>query len=87
MQKEQIAEWKDNPVTRKLLDLVVSQIKEIQVAKGECFHPFQPERTQEIMAGLNGCEDTWEIVQSLLEGDWEYFDEEDDEPERDIPTT
>lgn len=87
MQKEKIAEWKDSLVTKTLLDYVTSEIKRTQDAMGNCFHPFQAEKTQEIMAGLNGARDTWEQIQELLEGDWSQLDEEEDEPERDIPTT
>jgi len=81
MKIETVKEWADNPVTVELLAHVVSQIKALQEVKGDCYHPFQPEKTQETLAGLNGAEDTWQIVGGLLTGDWDYFDSGEDNAE------
>ena len=77
MQQEQIKEWLENPVTIEVADRLASELEEIQGSKGlNAFHPFQPERTQEILANLNGYEDALELALSLLrEG---FSDEEDD---------
>lgn len=88
MKQEQIEIWRDNPVTKALLSLVASQLDGIRAAKGMAYQPYQPERTQEILANLNGAEDTWEHVLDLLDGDWSAFDDEEaDESERDTSTT
>mgnify|MGYP006893488308 CR=1 FL=1 len=79
MTPEQLEKWTEHPATQALLKLVTTEIKEIQDAMGGCYHPFQPERTQEILAGLNGRLESWEEFQPLLEGDWSKFDEEDDD--------
>lgn len=78
---EQIEEWRESPVTRALFKHVHEEIAMISGAMGEAFTPFDPQRTQEIMAGLNGSRDTWLFVSDLLEGDWSLFekDEESDE--------
>ena len=79
MLQEQVQEWTENPVTVALRDHIDSLIQELQAAKGDAYHPFQPERTQEILAGLNGAVDTWEIALEALAGDWAYFEEEENE--------
>jgi hypothetical protein len=77
MQPEQIEKWKEHPVTEALRDLVNKQIEALTLTKGDAYHPFQPERTQEFLANLNGAEDTWYLVAELLAGDWSLFDEEE----------
>ena len=51
----------------------------------DCYHPYEPQRTQEILANLNGAIDTWEIVVDLLGGDWTYVLEEEYEQVGDLP--
>ena len=82
----QITEWIESPVTLKLKELVESQIKEIRDSKADAFHPFDPQKTQETMAQLDGAQDTWEILaEQILVGDFSYLMEEPDEPVRDNP--
>lgn len=80
LKQEQISEWTENPVTIEVLKLIKSQLKEIEGSLGlECYVPGEPQKTQELLANLNGCWDSWEMFQTLCEGDWSYFDEEEDE--------
>ncbi len=80
--EEMIRDWADSSVTKNLLELVGEQIANLESGKGvTCYHPFEPQRTQEVLAGLNGSVDTWSIVQELLGGDWEYFEEEESDGE------
>jgi len=76
--QEQISQWTENPITVELHRLITEQLKEIQAAKGHAYAPFEPGKTQEILANLNGAEDTWEVVLELLEGDWTAVSEEED---------
>lgn len=76
---EQIEEWKDSHVVRTLLAFVEAEIEALESARGvTVYHPFEPQKTQEVLAGLNGAYDTWHIVANLLQGDWSHFEEEDD---------
>jgi hypothetical protein len=82
LKKEQIDEWSENPVTLELKALIKREIGQLRLSKADAYHPYQAERTQEILANLNGAEDTWELVEAALDGDWVFF-EVDDEPIRD----
>ena len=79
MEPSQITEWVENPVTIELAQHIASELQEIRGSKGlGAFHPFQPERTQEILATLNGCEEILEMVLAYLEGDWTFLEDEED---------
>ena len=81
--KKQIAEWTENPVTEALLGLVDAELDDVLQRRGlEAFCPFQPERTQELLATLNGYREAWEDVLETLEGSglWELdYDSEESE--------
>ncbi len=80
LEKKRIQEWTENPVTVELLKHITSEIAETEGARGiECYIPGDPQKTQELMANLNGARDTWEIVQIVLQGNWTYFVEEEEE--------
>lgn len=79
IEQSQIEEWIENPVTIALKDLLEAELEHIQEAKASAFHPFEPQTTHEVLAGLNGAEDTWELVLGFLDGDWSYLEEDDDE--------
>lgn len=82
---KQIAEWTENPVTLALLALVEKEIEDLDRGMQDAFIPFEPQKTQEIMAGLNGAKDTLERAVIVLKGDWDYFMEEENEPVRNNP--
>jgi len=68
--KKQILEWTENPVTEVFKLLAEKERDELEGSKGlNAFHPFRPERTQEILANLNGAVDTWDTVIAALEGE------------------
>lgn len=90
--REQILEWAESPVTLTLLEIVKQEVTEFEEAKKDAFAPFDPQRTQEILAGINGAQDSWEMIAPLLQADeaaWDHYlkteeeDEESGEPERD----
>lgn len=83
-QKDQILEWAENPVTIYFKSLVEKEIKYFEEAgrSTHVFHPFEPQKTQEILASVNAAVDTWEQVIQALEGDFSEFSSEDEsEPE------
>ena len=82
---KQIAEWTENPVTLALKGLMQAELKKTQSSKADAFHPFEPQRTQEVLAGLEGNEEILEIVLDTLSGDWDYLMEEENEPVRNNP--
>ena len=75
-----LEEWTESPVTKKLAEFVASELEEISGSRGiNAYHPFEPQRTQEILANLNGCRETLEFWLAALDGDPSYFmDEEED---------
>ena len=77
---EMMTEWVESTVTQELKAHFASQIKELRDAMADAYAPYDPQRTQEILANLNGAQDTWELAIVLLDGDWSYFEEEEDEP-------
>ena len=75
----QIVEWTENPVTLLFKAIAEKEREEYEGSKGlDCFHPFDPQRTQEMFANLNGCVDTWDLVIAALEGEG-IMDDEDEE--------
>jgi hypothetical protein len=83
LKPEQISEWAESQVTLELKKLVEGEIAKVRSARADAYHPYQPERTQEILAALHGADDTWDIVAAALEGDWTFFEVDDGEQVRD----
>jgi len=68
--KQQLEEWIENPVTIFFRQWAEEEKESCEMASGiDVYHVYQPQRTQEILAGLNGCVDTWDLVIAALEGD------------------
>ena len=86
---EEIKEWAEHPITKLLDGCIENYIEELRYASGDSYAPFEPQRTQEIMANLNGSIDTLEYFREALQGDWSMFEaeeveiDEDGEPIRD----
>ena len=87
MKQEQLTEWAEHEITQALRAAIGRELADIQASKGQAYHPFDPGKTQEILAGLNGAEDTWTIIADLLEGDWTSIEEESEQHIGDLPTT
>ena len=68
--KEQIMEWTESPVTIELRRLLLVERDELIAAKGlDAYQIFQPQRTQEILAGLNGAAESLDLVIAALDGE------------------
>ena len=78
---EQTLEWLDNPVTQVFKETVQEERDATSQAIGvEVYHPYQPERTQEVLCSLNAAVDTWDQVLYALdpEGIRDAFEEDED---------
>ncbi len=80
--KEQIDEWTESPVTRYLVERLKEEEERYQEAHIAAFTPFDAQRTQEIMAGLNGALDFIAVIIDTLEEGSGLFH---DEPDGDLP--
>jgi hypothetical protein len=77
--RKQVEEWIENPVTLAFKYVATVERDEVLAAKGlGAYHPFQPQRTQEVLANLNGAADTWDEVIAALEGEGLMDEQEDD---------
>ena len=86
--KNQVQEWVENPVTIAVADHFKWELETIVASEGlNSFHPFQANRTQEILSSLNGASETLErCVEVFTDADElisafqeEDFKEEDDD--------
>ena len=78
--REQINEWTENPVTIRLKEEANKELREIQQTPiTDCLFPGKPHKSQENLVELEARERVWESWVSLLEGDWAYFEEVEDE--------
>lgn len=77
---EQLDEWTENPVTIFFREMLERERDEIAQSRGlDAFAPFEPHKTQEIMANLNGFVDAINVVIEALQGDWSSIEEAEDE--------
>jgi hypothetical protein len=79
--KEQILEWTENPVTLYFKSLVEEEIKMLEggARTSVVYKPFEPAKTQELIATLNAAIDGWELVLEALNGDMEDIGEHSSE--------
>lgn len=80
--KEQITEWTENPVTEFLLHCINERVDFLESKVTDCYQPFEPQKTQELLAHKAGQEQAWSEIISVIHGDWSVFsqgDETDDE--------
>jgi hypothetical protein len=85
MKREQIEEWTENPVTEHLLSLINSELDAIGATPVvDCYVPGKPQETQENLVDLTARYNAWAVVIEVLQGDWSYFEDEEDE-HRDLP--
>ena len=69
----------ENPITELLKQYLTEERKSMQESKGlNAIHPFEPQRTQELLSNLNGYVDALDVVIDTLDGEG-LFNEEDDE--------
>lgn len=77
---KQVKEWAENPVTELFQRILQEERDETEAMTGlQAFTPFDPQRTQEVLANLNGFVDAMDIVIESLGGDWSNWEEEGDE--------
>ena len=77
---KQREEWTENPVTLNLLKLVKSELKQIvNTPTPDCLIFGDPFKTHENIIELDTRANSFAILELALEGDWDYFEEEEDE--------
>lgn len=77
--RKQIADWIESPITALLKQYLTEERASMQASKGlNAFHPFEPQRTQELLSNLNGYVDALDVVIDTLDGEG-LWSEEDDE--------
>ena len=75
---EQVNEWLEGPVAQRFLYLTIIEREETLAAKGlDAFCPFDAQKTQELLANLNGYVDALDRQIAALQG--EGFLNEDSE--------
>jgi hypothetical protein len=78
--KQQIEDWTENPVTIELRKLVEGDLEEIRDTEAtDCIFRGDPQRTQENLVDLVARELDLVFFIDLLSGEWSYFEEEEDE--------
>ncbi len=77
---KQVREWFENPVTLAFLYQTKTERDDIVEAKGlNAFHPFDANKTQEVLASLNGYADALDRQIAALEGEGFMSEEDEDE--------
>jgi hypothetical protein len=77
---KQVEEWTENPVTLKLLELVNTELIEIvSTPSADCLHYGDPNKTHESLITQDVKAYTFATVRLALEGDWSYFEVDEDE--------
>ena len=79
IKQQQLEEWTENPVTIMFREVLERERDDIAASRGlEAFTPFEPQKTQEILANLNGYVDAIDVVIACLAGDWSSLEEEEE---------
>ena len=77
--KQQFQEWTENPITELIREAFEKERDEISQSRGlDAFSPFEPQKTQEILANLNGFVDAMDVVIDVMEGDLSSIEEEEE---------
>lgn len=80
--QEMVNEWCESEVTAYFKDLVTQRLQLLEdVGTTDVYSPFEPQRTQEILASRNGSIDAWEEVLEMLDGELDDISEDDDDDE------
>ena len=80
IKREQLDEWTENPVSIFFREMLERERDDIAQSRGlDAFTPFEPHKTQEIMANLNGFVDALDVVIEALRGDWSAIEEVENE--------
>ena len=76
--KQQFNEWTENPVTELIKASLQKEREDIAHSRGlDAFSPFEPQKTQEILANLNGYVDALDVVIDIMDGDLSSIEEEE----------
>jgi len=77
---EQIKEWTENPVTINAKFLVEEELKKVlNTPVLDVLVYGEPDKTHENVVGLETRGHTWLSLHEVLDGDWSYFEVDEDE--------
>ena len=77
---KQIEDWSESPVTEALLEKCKEELEDIRTTTvTDCLLRGEPQKTQENIIELEARENVWASWVALLEGDWAYFEEDEEE--------
>jgi len=80
LEKQQIVDWSENPVTIELRSLAEQEYENIgSTAVTDCLVAGNSFQTQENLVELEARERVWGTMIELLSGDWIYFEEDEDD--------
>ena len=78
--ENQKLEWVENPTTLELLKLVKNELKQIvNTPMMDCLVNGEPSKSHENLVDLDARAHAFATLELALEGDWEYFEDFDDE--------
>jgi hypothetical protein len=78
--QEAITEWSESLVTQYVCYLFENYRDALQdVQSTEVYHPYEPQKTQEVLANINGAVDAWETAIDALNGEREFYEYSEDE--------
>jgi len=78
LQKEQLEEWFESPVTRYLLSLLHSRLDHTFALRAQVFFPGEPHKTQEGKATLLGMEgELGDLIEAFSEKDLSLLEVEE----------
>ena len=84
---QQINDWAENPTTVALKVLIEQELKNIKdTPVTNCLVAGNPTQSHENLAELEARERVWDNLVEFLSGDWAYFEEEEEDYERDNAT-
>ena len=78
--ENQKLEWVENPTTLELLKLVKNELKQIvNTPMVDCLVSGEPSKSHENLVDLDTRAHAFAVLELALEGDWEYFEDFEDE--------
>ena len=84
---QQINDWAENPTTIALRELIEKELEAIKDTPiTDCLVAGNPTQSHENLAELEARERVWVNLVEFLLGDWAYFEEEEEDNERDEET-
>jgi hypothetical protein len=77
---EELTEWSESMVTQYVVSLFEGYRDALQeVVSTDVYHPYEPQKTQEVLANINGAVDAWESAIDALKAEENFYEFSEDE--------